>query len=194
MEIRLAKVSDLDMIVEIHYSRFSNFFLTTLGKKFLKTFYKAFLKEPGILIVLLDNGCIKGFAAGSRSNQNFFKKLLKNNFFGFIYSGIQIIFTNPKALKRIFSNTKKSEEIALEYSELLSIATVLNKKGYGKVLLDSFEKEVALKNEESLSLSLTTDYDNNDKAVKFYKDCGYEVLEIFESYQKRKMYRFIKNI
>ncbi|AQX83653.1 GNAT family N-acetyltransferase [Elizabethkingia bruuniana] len=194
MEIRLAKLSDLDMIVEIHYNRFSNFFLTTLGKKFLKTFYKAFLKEPGILIVLLDEGNIKGFAAGSINNQNFFKKLFKNNFFGFIFSGIQIIFTNPKALKRIFSNTKKSEDAILEYSELLSIATVLNKKGYGKILLDSFEKEVALKNKGTLKLSLTTDYEDNDKAVKFYKDCEYEVLEVFESYQKRKMYRFIKNI
>ncbi|QDZ63583.1 hypothetical protein EVD20_14670 [Elizabethkingia bruuniana] len=76
----MAKLSDLDMIVEIHYNRFSNFFLTTLGKKFLKTFYKAFLKEPGILIVLLDEGNIKGFAAGSINNQNFFKKLFKNNF------------------------------------------------------------------------------------------------------------------
>lgn len=194
MEIRLAEMSDLDIIVDIHYKRFANFFLTTLGKNFLKTFYKGFLKKPGILLVLIDNNEIKGFAAGSRSNQSFFKKLLNNNFLGFIFSGIQIVFTNPKALKRILSNTKKSQNTDIIYAELLSIATVLNKKGYGKKLLDYFEKEVSFMNKENLKISLTTDFENNDKAVKFYKDCGYEILEVFESYQKRKMYRFIKNI
>ena len=34
--------------------RFSNFFLTNLGKTFLKVFYKAFLKKPAILLVIED--------------------------------------------------------------------------------------------------------------------------------------------
>ncbi|WP_210151341.1 GNAT family N-acetyltransferase [Chryseobacterium scophthalmum] len=192
--VRNAKVDDLNKIVEIHLERFTNFFLTTLGKSFLKTFYKAFLKAPGILLVILDNNEIKGFAAGSRDNRNFFRKLLKNNLLDFALSGVNILFTNPEALKRIFTNTKHSEEVSIAYAELLSIATVSNKQGYGKVLLDHFENDIILKNKENLPISLTTDYENNDKAVKFYKDCGYEILEVFESYQKRKMYRFIKNI
>lgn len=62
------------------------------------------------------------------------------------------------------------------------------------MLLNEFEKEIILKNPENLAITLTTDYNNNEKVIKFYKDCGYDVLRIFESYQKRKMYRFIKNI
>lgn len=192
--VRKAKKEDLDKVVSIHFERFPNFFLTTLGKSFLNVFYKGFLKDPGILLVLIDNNEIQGFAAGSRSNKSFFKNLVKNNFFEFTFSGIQILLTKPQALKRIFSNTKKAQEIDVVYAELLSIATVINKKGYGKILLDHFEKEVSRKNTENLPLSLTTDYENNEKAVKFYKDCGYKVSEVFESFQKRKMYRFIKNI
>ena len=192
MNVRKATSKDINSIVEIHMERFSSFFLTTLGKSFLKVFYRAFLKNPGVLLVLEDEGSVKGFAAGSRDNRSFFKKLLKNNLFEFGMSGVRIFFTNPAALKRMATNAGRSEKNNLIFAELLSIATLKNKKGYGKILLDEFEKEIAKENKENLPISLTTDFDENDKAVQFYKDCDYKVKEIFESYQGRKMYRFIK--
>ena len=128
MVIRKAEVKDLNQIVAIHFERFSGFFLTSLGRDFLKTFYKAYLKNPGVLLVLEDEGEVKGFAAGSRDNRGFFKKLLKNNFVGFAISGLKILFANPKALKRIASNIGKSEKNNFAFAELLSIATLKNKK------------------------------------------------------------------
>lgn len=192
MKVRKATNKDISNIVEIHMQRFSSFFLTSLGKSFLKVFYKAFLKNPGILLVLEDGGQIRGFAAGSRDNRGFFKKLLMNNLFGFTISGVRILLTNPLALKRIAQNAGKAENNKLIFAELLSIATLENKKGYGKILLGEFEKEVARENTANLPVSLTTDYDNNERAVQFYRDNGFEIYEIFESYQKRKMYRFLK--
>lgn len=192
MLVRKAQVTDINKIVSIHMERFSSFFLTTLGSDFLKVFYKAFLKNPGILIVLEDEGSIKGFAAGSRKNTGFFKKLLNNNLIGFAFSGVKILFTKPAALKRMATNAGKSEGNNIMYAELLSIATLKNSKGYGKVLLNAFEKEVQKENKENLPISLTTDLNDNEKAVQFYKDCDYDILEVFEGYQGRKMYRFIK--
>ena len=192
MHIRKAIKKDIDKVVKIHRERFSNFFLTSLGTSFLKVFYRAFLKNPGILLVLEDGGQIRGFAAGSRDNRGFFKKLLMNNLFGFAISGVRILITNPLALKRIAQNAGKAEDNKLIFAELLSIATLENKKGYGKILLGEFEKEVARENTANLPVSLTTDYDNNERAVQFYRDNGFEIYEIFESYQKRKMYRFLK--
>lgn len=192
MKVRKANNNDINKIVEIHLERFSSFFLTTLGKSFLKVFYRAFLKAPGVLLVLEDEAKIKGFAAGSRNNQSFFKKLLKNNLIQFAFEGARILLTKPTAFKRIATNAGRSERNNLIFAELLSIATLKNKKGYGKILLEEFEKEITKKNINSLPISLTTDYDDNDKAVQFYKDSGYTVQEIFEGYQGRKMYRFIK--
>jgi ribosomal protein S18 acetylase RimI-like enzyme len=194
MNVRKAQPKDINDVVAIHLQRFSHFFLTTLGASFLAVFYKSFLKVPGILLVLEEEGVIQGFAAGSLSNQGFFKKLLKNNLIGFMGEGIKILVTKPKALLRMASNAGKSEGSGIVFAELLSIATYQNKKGYGKILLDAFEKEVTACNKELLPISLTTDYENNEKAVQFYKDCGYTVCETFESYQNRKMYRFIKNL
>lgn len=191
MHIRKATKNDISSIVEIHMERFSSFFLTSLGKSFLKVFYKAFLKNPGILLVLEDEAEIKGFAAGSRDNRGFFKKLLVNDLWGFGRQGFMILFTNPKALKRMATNARKSGKNNLIFAELLSIATLRNKKGYGKILLKEFEKEVAKENIENLPISLTTDRDENEKTIQFYKDSGYRINEVFESYNGRKMYRFI---
>ena len=72
----------------------------------------------------------------------------------------------------------------------MSIATLQNKKGYGKILLEKFQEEL-IKQNCNFPISLTTDYYDNAKAIDFYKNSGYEMLEIFYSYQNRKMYRFI---
>lgn len=194
INVRLAKAGDIKSVVEIHLERFSGFFLSDLGVYFLKVFYTAFLKNPGVLLVLEEEGEIKGFAAGSRDNRGFYKKLLKNNLLQFMISGFRILITKPKALLRIASNAGKSEKSDLIFAELLSIATLKNKKGYGKILLKKFEDEITKENLENLPLSLTTDYEKNTKAIEFYKESGYEVDQVFESYQNRKMYRFIKHI
>lgn len=194
MKIRKATTKDISTIVEIHMERFSSFFLTSLGATFLRVFYTAFIKNPGVLIVLEDDGLIKGFAAGSRDNRSFFKKILKNNFFGFAKAGLIIFVSKPLALKRLAVNAGKSEKNNLIFAELLSIATLKNKKKYGKVLLDEFEKEIEKQNKENLPISLTTDLEDNQKTIQFYQDCGYHIHEVFESYQDRRMCRFIKNI
>ena len=194
MIVREAQAKDIVEIVNIHQKRFFGFFLSTLGTSFLKVFYKGFLKYPGIILVIEDDTIVKGFAAGSRDNRGFYKKLLINNLIGFIISGLKILFSKPKALLRIASNSRRSEKSDLVFAELLSIATVENKTGYGKTLLSEFEKEIAKGNIEKLPLSLTTDFDENSKVVDFYRESGYEVHHVFESYQNRKMYRFIKHI
>lgn len=193
MIVRKAQAKDIVEIVNIHEKRFAGFFLSTLGTSFLKVFYKGFLKNPGIILVIEDDKQIKGFAAGSRDNRGFYKKLVKNNIFQFILVGIKILMTKPDALARIASNAKKAKKSDLVFAELLSIATVENKSGYGKTLLAEFEKEIARKNIDKLPLSLTTDFNENSKVVDFYKESGYKVHHVFESYQNRKMYRFIKH-
>lgn len=191
MIVRKANNKDISKIVDIHMNRFENFFLTSLGAYFLKTFYKAFLKKPAILLVLIDKNDIVGFAAGSYNNRGFFKKLLFNNFFEFFIAGINIFFTNFKALKRIVFNADKSEKNNLIFAELLSLATLQNNKGYGRYLLESFENEI-FKISPTLPISLTTDFENNDKTIQFYQNADYQILEVFESFANRKMIRFIK--
>lgn len=193
MIVRKAIPEDISTIVDIHLLRFSSFFLTTLGPDFLMTFYKAFLGQPGILLVLEDEGSIRGFAAGSTTNQSFFKKLVLKLPLAFALQGIKLLIAKPAAVKRLFSNVGKAEKTSLIFAELLSIATLKNTGGYGKILLREFEKEVKRLHGKDFPVSLTTDFEDNDKAVDFYKNAGYQVQEKFYGYKGRKMLRFIKN-
>lgn len=191
IKVRKANDRDVSTIVKIHIDRFSSFFLTTLGEGFLKVFYSSFIKSDAVLLVLEEDNKIRGFTAGSRKNNGFFKMLIFSNFLAFTLQGVKILVTNPKGLKRLFVNANKGGG-KLVFAELLSIATEKNTQGFGKMLLEEFEKELRSANTEKLPISLTTDVENNDKAVQFYKDCGYHIHEVFESFQGRKMYRFIK--
>ena len=51
-----------------------------------------------------------------------------------------------------------------------------------------------MKKEGVIYVSLTTDYDNNNKAVGFYNSMGYKILYEFVTYPNRKMYRLIKKL
>lgn len=194
MEIRKATKKDVKAIVAIHMERFSNFFLTSLGTSFLTEFYKAFLKNKAILLVLEDRSVVRGFAAGSYHNRGFFKQLILSNIFGFSIVGLRILLTKPQALKRMLRKAGHSEKNNLIFAELLSIATLKNNKGYGAALLSAFEQEVKKNNPENGVISLTTDFHDNEKTIQFYFSAGYEVMEIFETYEHRKMYRMVKNI
>lgn len=77
---------------------------------------------------------------------------------------------------------------------MLSIAILpdLKGSGYGKVLLDEFEKKA--KFHQASKIALTTDYNNNDNVIKFYNKSGYEVYYDFIAYPNRHMYKLIKKL
>jgi ribosomal protein S18 acetylase RimI-like enzyme len=97
----------------------------------------------------------------------------------------------------VFNNfTKSNPNIhdTGQYAELLSIGVNpdIQGKGIGKLLLTNLEKK--LKDKRIIDLSLTTDYYNNEKALKFYKALNYEIMYDFIAYPNRKMYRLIKKL
>ena len=80
-----------------------------------------------------------------------------------------------------------------EYAELYSIAVKPGNQGsgIGKKLLIATEGDVAKHNS---SISLTTDYYNNEKTIGFYHSLGYQNYYEFTTYPDRKMWRMIKNL
>lgn len=195
---RGAEIVDLDIITEIHSRTFNNFFLTSLGISFLKTYYQACIKskEAISLCSIDENNNIVGFCFGALYSKGFNKRLILSNWFPFLIQAIRILFSKPKALIRLFRNLKKEgniEDIG-DYAELYSIAVLNEKKGLGigKGLLIEFENY--LKKELIKKASLTTDFNSNDAVLGFYKSMGYDVYYEFITYPNRKMFRLIKNI
>lgn len=195
---RIATDNDLDNIVRIHQASFEGFFLTTLGKSFLKQYYKSVLKSAdGVLIIVQVEGTIIGFCAGTLLSAGYNMRLIKCDLFGFFCQGIKLLFTHPLKLLHLFMNmTKKNAEMGDkgEYAEILSIGVDPNFQGggVGKRMLTVLEKEVIVRGGNKLSL--TTDFADNEKVVGFYHALGYNEWYDFVTYPNRRMYRMIKRL
>lgn len=198
MNIRKATTSDVDKIVKIHCDAFKGFFLTSLGPKFLKFYYACFINSiETITLVAEEDGIIYGFSASTKVCKGFNTRLIKNNLFSFGILTLKMLFTTPHSLLRLVKNlTKKGESVDdnEDYAELYSIGVskALQGKSVGKKLLAASEQ--TMKDEGVERISLTTDYENNDKAVGFYQSMGYKSLYVFITYPNRKMYRLIKTL
>lgn len=198
MEIKTIGREDLRQVVEVHKDSFKGFFLTELGDHFLTVYYDCVRKdEKGILAGLYDESQLCGFFAATTLSNGFNKQLILKNFFRFSLIGLKLLLTRTPSLVRLFKNfTKTSQQVQDEgeYAELLSIGVSVKKQGQGigKKLLVQFENEMRAKG--CSALSLTTDYNQNEKAIQFYKGLGYTVYYDFIAYPNRKMYRMIKRL
>lgn len=197
VNIQNATIDDIGSIVNIHLQAFKDFFLSSLGKDFLKLYYSCFIKNSkAVVLVAESDNEIIGFAAATSVSKGFNTSLVKENIFSFALISVKLLFTKPRALLRLVRNlTKTSDNGKFDdnYAELFSIGVLPagQGKGIGKMLLSTIEHN--LRDIGTQKLSLTTDYYNNT-AVPFYQSMGYTVLYDFTTYPKRRMYRFIKNI
>jgi len=197
--IRKAAVNDVDAIVAIHQQAFPDFFLTTLGTRFLQLYYKCMCCcNDAVTLCAEEDGVVKGFATSSYYSQGFNTSLIKKNLFVFGIMGVELLFTKPKAILRLAKNLdKKADGNAVEdkgeYAELYSIAVKPGNQGsgIGKKLLIATEEDVAKHNSR---ISLTTDYYNNEKTIGFYHSLGYQDYYEFTTYPDRKMWRMIKDL
>lgn len=199
IEIRKAKTSDVDSIVAIHDQAFPDFFLTTLGNRFLRLYYTCMCNcKDTITLCAEEDGEVKGFATSSYYSHGFNTTLIKKNLFKFGLMGVELMFTKPKAILRLAKNLdKKAKGNAVEdngeYAELYSIAVMPENQGsgIGRKLLIATEEEVAKHNNK---ISLTTDYYHNEKTIGFYHSMGYHDYYEFVTYPNRRMWRMIKDL
>jgi len=78
MKLRLAKQEDHSQMALVHTQAFQGFFLTSLGKDFLSTYYKTVLRsEKSIAVCAVDEyKNVIGFASGCIESSNFHLNLL----------------------------------------------------------------------------------------------------------------------
>ena len=200
IKIRKAEISDYKILAEKHIEVFPDFFMSSLGLSFLRTYYKYVLQHPDTISFFAENGGeVVGYVVGRIRAKGFLKSVIKRNPLPFLWQGIKLIFTRPGALIRIFKNLEKRKDDGdihdnQDYGEigLIGINPSLKGKGIGRKLLGKIEEELHRHNVSRLSL--TTDYYNNDNTLAAYKAWGFHVLYDFKTYPDRRMYRLIKDV
>lgn len=197
MNMRNADFEDIDEVVDLHIQAFPGFFLTSLGKGFLKELYAGFLTDStGIFVVARNEGGLVGFAAGTSEPEAFFADLRRRRGAVFAIKAIPAIVKNPLPVcrKLFYAVRYRGEAPAARSSGALlssiGIATSAIGTGIAGSLILAFENEVLKRGVKSVYL--TTDVQDNDRVNAFYAKHGYVVLDRFKQNGRRDMFRYEK--
>lgn len=182
-------------VAEIHLQTFQGFFLSSLGKGFLRLMYSCYTKfDKADLLVAKEGDNILGFCAFSFAMSDFYKYMLKSKFFAFSWYAFFAFLKSPKKFFRLFGALLKPRDAKREekYVELASIgvAPQYKKMGVGSTLIGKVKSLVDFN--EYAYITLETDAENNQIANAFYQKNGFVLARIFEQRKGRMMneYRY----
>ena len=82
IDYRRLAASDLDQVAELHATVFQGYFLTLMGRRFLRRYYGQYLDFPGALtVVALAGDRVVGFIVGGRDIDQLQRRLYRRHFF-----------------------------------------------------------------------------------------------------------------
>jgi ribosomal protein S18 acetylase RimI-like enzyme len=189
--------TDLNEVVMIHGRAFPDFFLTSLGKRFLYELYKNFvLNKYSICKVAKKGKIIQGFAIGSMNPVLLFRKMLFKKGFLLLLFASKALINNPKVVFiKLFYALKYRGEAPPGFSNPTLLSSIgvdpeCETKGIGSLLVESFCNEAYSKGADVVYL--TTDKYLNDRVNSFYLKNGFQLEAVIEKPDGREMNRYIK--
>jgi ribosomal protein S18 acetylase RimI-like enzyme len=183
----------INQIVDIHMETFSGFFLTFLGKGFLKQLYKGFSShEQSGLLVAEQSGSVVGILAYSEDLSAFYRYLIKKSLLPFAWYSLRATIRKPSAMMRLVRAFLKPGESKREesYIELSSIGVLPQIKGYhiGSRLIDELKRKYD--SSRFSYIKLETDAEGNDGVNAFYLKNGFSIDHEYTTPAGRKMYEY----
>ena len=196
VELKEADKAALDAVVRIHLQTFQGFFLTFMGKGFLKQLYRSYCDHPesGLLVALNEENVPVGFLAYSGALSDLYKYMIKRRLIPFGWYAAGAFFRKPKVFMRLVRAFLKPGESKREeaYVELASIGVSPEMKGagIGSQLIDALKERVDLN--RYAYINLETDAVDNEAANGFYVKNGFVLTRTFATAEGRQMneYRF----
>ena len=192
-EVRSCEKMLINDIVTIHLNTFIGFFLTFMGRGFLKQMYQSYCEHADSgLLVAEENGKAIGFLAYSSNFSGLYKFMIKKHLFQFGWYSMGALFRRPSAFMHIVKAFLKPSEVKRKenYVELSSIGVDPNAKlkGVGSYLINELKKRVDFRNYAYITLE--TDAVDNEGAIYFYEKNGFIKTRMFETDEGRRMYEY----
>lgn len=194
IKIDVIEKNYINEVVDVHMHSFPGFFLTFLGPKFLKEFYKSFIvDDTGIGFIALEDGKVLGAIVGPLVPDGYFKRLLKRQWWAFCYASIGAVLRCPSVIKRLLRALfYRGEAPPGPTRALLSSIAVLpssQRLGIGKALVERWVQEVRQKGGKGCYL--TTDAKDNDKVNGFYQRLNWKIESTYTTPEGRVMNRYV---
>lgn len=175
--VREMTLGDAPRVADVHLAAFPGFFLSFLGRRFLRLFYSQAVALGEITLVAEAGGQVVGLVMGSSRPGRFFKALLQRRLFAFALAALPAVARQPSTALRVLRALRKprSAEKPEGTSTLMSIAVdpATQSVGAGKALVRAFVEEARRRG--SSKVDLTTDNADNDRVNRFYSSLGFRV-------------------
>ncbi|MHB8868333.1 MAG: GNAT family N-acetyltransferase [Thermoleophilia bacterium] len=177
----LARGNDLAAVAHIHIVAFPGFFLTQLGYRFVREYYRLVYEyDDGILIVARDGGTPSGFAAGFLDPPRFHRFMIAHS--GRLATlALMAVLARPsllascaKAVRRVAQASRTTSfQPPAPFVELSSIAVLPSSQGLGsgRKLVARFCWEAGQR--EARFIRLKTDAVGNERTNLFYVEAGF---------------------
>ncbi|MEI2724757.1 MAG: GNAT family N-acetyltransferase [Verrucomicrobiota bacterium] len=189
--------ANIDRVVAIHRESFPNFFLTSLGPRFLREFYASFPSDPtGMGFVACDaQGEVLGAVVGSLNPREYFKRLLQRRWWAFGLVSLAAILRQPSFTSRLLRAVfYRGEAPAGPVRALLSSVVVARQaqgQGVGRALVQRWL--AAAQARGASGCFLTTDAQNNGDVNRFYLSLGWKLEANYTTRDGRKMNRYVND-
>lgn len=192
-KVKKNEKSIINEIVKIHLMTFEGFFLTFMGKGFLRQMYTAYTRHSSSDILIdVDDNCVNGFLAYSENLSGLYKFMIKHHLIPFAWYSLAAFLRKPKVFMRLVRAFLKPNESQRDekYVELASIGVHpdAKSKGVGSNLIDCLKNEVDF--DAFAYITLETDALNNEAANRFYVKNGFQIFREYETREGRRMYEY----
>jgi len=163
----------------VHASAFPGFFLTKMGTRFIREYYRSVLMyEHGILIIASNGSGLVGLAAGFVEPRGFYR-FLRRRAWHFLLPSAEAIVRRPGILVQIFQGIWRTTSNSIQKlsspktCELASLAVSpgASGQGLGRALVESFC--LAAGKLAATNIELTTDSFDNERVNRFYQSMGF---------------------
>ena len=183
--------------VELHVHAFPDFFLTFLGRKFLRQLYLVYCADPttiALVAVRASGGEILGTVIGPLEPASFYKRLLLKRWWRFGIAACGAVLRKPGIVPRLFRAVRYRGDEPTEGHKRALLASIAVSPaaqglGVGKLLTQGF-----LSRARAAGLPgafLTTDAEHNDAVNTFYQRQGWKLEGTFSTPEHRKMNRYV---
>jgi ribosomal protein S18 acetylase RimI-like enzyme len=171
IDVRPATVADAARLADLHASRISEGFLTSLGPRFLTRLYRRVARSPhAFAMVVRDDGKIVAFAAASDDVHRFYKEfLVRDGVVAALGSAPRVVRSIPRVLETLRYPALTSN---LPKAEILAVATdeSVGGQGFGSIALTRATRELERRGCTTAKVVAGA---SNDPALRLYRRNGF---------------------
>ncbi len=182
----------IEQAVDIHIASFPGFFLTRLGRPFLRLLYSAYVKVPdAIALVYVDEETqrVAGTSLGVARPAAFFRRQLVFHGLGYAIASVPLLLKEPRTIARLLRAAMKPSQVPREANSAewssMAVLPEFRRRGIAKKFTERMKEEARKRN--ATYLYGWTDQVDNDAINAHHRKAGADYVQQFTTVEGRRM-------